>query len=294
MALDKGSGGKPRGAEALEKLLAGLGGGGQQTSISGLKGEVFMGTKKQQIRTRAYGDHTRTIKVPKTMSANDAYMQFFEWTEKKRKDFIAQGVLGGLLREGAGVMEASQVWKSMVSEAALYNAAGNNVTPWDIMSGYVKSSGGADAWVQQGVFEINTVTGERRYVGPGVYLGDGVAQQTDTRVDLTDPRTAQAIVTRAFQQAMGRNPQQGELSKFAAALTKAEKANPLTQTVTTTYNTETGQPISQNSVTSGGLTAEARAMIGENQAKKDPEYGAYQAATTYHDALMQAVYGSPE
>lgn len=288
MALDKSSGGGEPPEWVKDIVAAAEAGAGQQQSISGLQGNVYMGTKKQQVRARGYGDHTRTVRVPNTMSANDAYMQFFQWNDKKRKDFIAQGILGGLLNEGAGMMEASKVWKAMVGEAAMYNAAGTQISPWDIMSGYVKQSGGAGAWVRQGDFEINSVTGERRYVGPQFKT------TTDTRVDLTDPRTAQAIATQVFQRAMGRNPKQGELERFAAALAKAEKANPITSVVTTEFDTTTGEAIGQNTVTSGGMTAEARAMIGENQAKKDPEYGAFQAATTYQGALEALVFGSPE
>lgn len=295
MVMAGSKGGSPDPMKFFNQWMSGnMPSAGGSRNTSGLQGDVYMGTRDKQVRARGYGDHTRTVKVPKVVSADDAYKQFFKWGEKKRQDFIAQGILGGLLNEGAGVMEASRVWKTMVTEAAAYNDAGQQVSPWDIMSSYVKSSGGQNAWVQKGVFEINTQTGEQRYVGPGTYLGDGRAQQTDTRVDLTDPRTAQTIAMRAFQQAMGRNPNQGELTTFAAALAKAEKSNPISATTTTQYNMETGQVISQDSTTSGGLTAEARAMMGENQAKKDPEYGAYQAATTYQNALMQAVYGAPE
>lgn len=274
------------------------GGGGQQQSLSGLQGEVYMGsyrapsvssqTRKNIIEGGGTPPPRDFRKRDRIMTANEAYLQFFQWGRKKQQDFIAQATLSGLIQQGEGLLEASRAWKTLVTEAAIYNDAGQKISPWDIMSTYVSAHGGAGAWVLQGDFEVNTATGERRYVGPQFKT------TTDSRVDLTDPATAQAIATQVFQQAMGRNPGKGELEAFASALRKAEKAHPLVSTTTTEFDMTTGEAIGRDTTTSGGMTAEARAMIGQNQAKKDSEYGAYQAATTYYGALEQAVYGSPE
>ena len=159
----------------------------------------------------------------------------------------------------------------------------------------MKAAGGTgkDAWQSMGAFQVNIETGERRYVGPGTYLGGGKAIQTDTRVDLTDPDTAKAIATKLFQDLMQRDPQAGELGAFAAALGNAESNSPITQSTTTTYDMDTGQPISQDSVSSGGVTAEGKAYIGEQQIKGKKEYGATQAATYYQNAFDQLIFGSP-
>ncbi|CAL9369268.1 hypothetical protein [Streptomyces sp. enrichment culture] len=228
------------------------------------------------------------------VSTKQAEQEFYTWGDKKQKDFTAQGILSGLLKVGDGPMEAGALWKKLVKEASAYGAAGQKVSPIDLMASYVKASGGANAWVQRGVFEFNTQTGESRYVGPGTYLGNGRAQQTDTRVDLTDPDTARAVATKLFQDMMGRDPGQGELGSFASALHSAEEASPVVSTTTTEYNMETGQPIGSDTTQSGGLTSEARSYIAEQQIKSKKEYGAYQAATTYQNAFDALIFGSPE
>jgi hypothetical protein len=228
------------------------------------------------------------------MSIGEAEQEYYKWSSRQQKAFVDQGILSGLLKLGDGPMEGAALWKKLVKEAGQYGKAGKKVSPIDLMASYVKAHGGANAWKQAGVFEINTVTGERRYVGPGTYLGGGKAQQVDTRVDLTDPDTARAVATRLFQDMMGRDPGAGELGAFASALHQAEQANPVVSTTTTQYDLETGQPVSSSTQQSGGLTAEARAYIGEQQIKKKKEYGVFQAVTTYQNALESLVFGAPE
>ena len=228
------------------------------------------------------------------MSEDEATQDYFHWSRKRQFDFISQGILSGLLKLGDGPMEGSKLWKKLVKESAMYGAAGKKIQPWDIMASYVAASGGGSSWTQQGVWEVNTVTGERRYAGPGKYLGDGKSLQTDTRVDLTDPDTAKAVATKLFQDMMGRDPGAGELGTFATALHSAEANAPITQSTTTQYDMESGQQLSTSTTSSGGISAEGKQYLGEQQIKGKKEFGAFQAATTYQNALESLVFGGPE
>lgn len=300
---------KPGGNDlkALQQLLA-AGGGGSGTS----GGKVYMGpgpryTKGSSADPNARGTggmdkgsgqnvpRGRSIYGQKDLWATkaEAEQSFYTWSAKKQSDFVSAGVLAGLIKLGSGPMEGASLWKKLVDEAANYGAAGQKVTPFDLLATYAKASGGANAWKSMGVWQVNTVTGERKYVGPGTYLGNGRAQQTDTRVDLTDPDTAKAVATKLFQDMMGRDPGAGELTKFASALHTAEENNPVVATTTTQYNMDTGQPLSSSTTSSGGVSAEGKAYLGEQQIKGKKEYGAYQAATTYQNALESLVFGSP-
>lgn len=282
--------------KALESLA-----GGSQSSTGG--GRVYMG---ESVPKRPRGADSRTWKNIQELSRrddssvwlseDDALKDYYTWGLRKQSDFVAKGILSGMLKLGDGPMEGAALWKKLVKEASQYGAAGKKVSPIDLMASYVQASGGtgANAWRQAGVWEINVQTGERRYQGPGKYLGDGKAQQTDTRVDLTDPDTARAMATRLFQDMMGRDPGQGELGGFAAALHEAERNSPVVSTTTTEYDMETGQQLGSATQQSGGLTAEARSYIGEQKIKGTKEYGAFQAATTYQGALENLVFGSPE
>jgi hypothetical protein len=215
---------------------------------------------------------------------DDAAGAYFNWTQKARDDFRAKGLLSGLLTQGAGDLEAYSLWQSLVKQSGLYGAQGQAVSPLDILSGYVKgnSNGG---WIKQGDFEINPATGEKRYVGPKFKT------TTQTNVNLTDPATARAIAMKVFQDLLGRDPGQGEISAYANALSQSEVNNPSSTTTTTQFDSATGEAASSSSVTSGGMTADGQQLLAEDEIKKKKEYGATQAATTYMNALQNAVGG---
>lgn len=290
----------PSDADLLQQLLgaAGSGDGG---------GRVYMGEypslgvpkgASSQLR-KNITEQNRAAPGPKGsrwMTKAEAEGEFYTWNQKQQSDFVAQGILSGMLKLGDGPMEGAALWKKLVKEASNYGAAGKKVSPIDLMASYVRAAGGtgANAWVSRGAFQVNTQTGEMKFTGPGTYLGNGKAQQTDTRVDLTDPDTARAISTRLFQDLMGRDPGEGELSAFASALHEAEQNNPVVSTTTTQYDMETGQPLSSSTQQSGGLTSDAKAYMGEQKIKKSKEYGAFQAATTYQNAFENLVFGAPE
>lgn len=225
-----------------------------------------------------------TVATDKWMDTTTAENNYFTWNGKQRQDFIAKGLLSGLLTSGAGDLEAAQLWKTLVDQAASYGAKSQKISPLDILNGYVKgnSSGG---WVKSsdGQFETNPVTGEKRYIGPKFKT------TTQTNADLTDPATAQAIATQSFQSLLGRDPGQGELGAYAQALMQAEEQSPQIATTTTQYDTTTGEAADSSTVTTGGVTDSGRQQLAENEIKKGKEYGATQAATTYMNALQQAV-----
>ena len=284
--------------EALKPLMDLLGPNGGTAAGTG---KVYMGTlsglqgKNTAYLTPAAEARLSQQKRPKWISEEEAKAEFYSWTPKKRSDFLAQLVVAGLVPAGSGALEAEASWGKLVEATAPYGAADQQVSPYDLLSGYVKAAGGAgkDAWRNLGAFEINTVTGEKRYAGPGKYLGNGRAIQTDTRTDLTDPDTARSIATKLFQDLMGRDPQAGELSAFASALNAAEASNPITQSTVTTYDMGTGQALSSDTHSTGGLDASGKAHIGEQQIKKSKEYGVNQAVTTYQGAFESLIYGNP-
>lgn len=275
--------------QALQQFLAGLGNSSSSSSGTGL---VFMGmagglaNKNTSELSEAAQAQLAQRGTPKWWTEQDAENQYFNWTQKQRDDFRAKGLLSGLLTAGAGDLEAFNLWQNLVKQASLYGAQKQQVGPLDILAGYVKgnSSGG---WIKSadGQFETNPITGERRYIGPQFKT------TTQTQVNLTDPATAKAIATSVFQQLLGRDPGQGEISAYANALSQAEQQSPSSTTTITQYDPTTGEAIGTNSVSSGGVTSEAQQQMAEDQIKKGKEYGAKQAATTYMNALLSAVGG---
>lgn len=287
-SASSGAGLTPAQQKALDSIAASIGSG----SGSSGAGKVFMGfsagrTANSPFTSEAGQARQQTQpRTPSWWSVDGATGQYFNWSQKQRDDFRAKGLLSGLLTQGAGDLESYSLWQNLVNQAALYGAQGQQVGPLDILSGYVKgnSNGG---WIKQGDFEVNPVTGEKRYVGPKFKT------TTQTNLNLSDPATARAIATKVFQDLLGRDPGQGEIGSYATALSQSEMQNPSNTTTTTQFDPTTGEATDASSVTTGGMSDDARALLASDEAKKKPEYGAYQAATTYMHALDQAVYGGP-
>lgn len=271
--------------DQIQKLF-----GSAQTSGSGA-GKVYMGQlpglkgkNTSMLSERAQANLAARSGGPNWMSTADAENQFFKWNSKQRQDFIAKGLLSGLLTQGAGELEGAQLWTNLVAQAAKYGALGAHMSPLDILNGYVKdnSSGG---WIKSsdGQFETNPATGQKRYIGPKFKTA------TSTNANLTDPATARAVATSVFQSLLGRDPGSGEISAYAAALAASEQSNPAVTTTTQQYDTTTGEPTNSSSVTTGGMTDQGRQQLAEDEIKKTKEYGATQASTTYLNALESAV-----
>lgn len=219
-------------------------------------------------------------------SVTDAEAAYYNWTDKQRADFRAKALVAGLLKTGDGDIEAGGLWKNLVDQAANYGSQGKAVSPTDLLAGYVKANSGGTPWVKQGNFEINSITGEKRYIGPQFRT------TTATNINLTDPATARAVATSMFQQLLGRDPGQNEIQAYASALAQSEIQDPSKSTTTTQYDMTTGDPTNTSSVSTGGMTDAGRQQLAMDEIKKKPEYATTQAATTYANALEAAVKGS--
>lgn len=287
MSVAKDKGDTSKEDDALQSLIAALG-----TGTATGSGKVYMGS----VVTPSKGVQAPFTKVPgllertkpNWMTVDDATAEFYNWNNKKQDDFLAKLKVAGLVDDTAGAIEAGKIWGALVSESANYGAQNKQVSPFDLLSRYVKSSGGAWKKDSTGRFEVNSVTGEKRYIGPQF------STTTATRTDFTDPATARAIATSMFQDLMGRNPGKGEISAFATALSGSEADNPTTDVTTTQYDMTSGEAIGSNTTSSGGMSADAKAMLASDQVKGKKEYGAVQAATTYQNALDDLVYGAPQ
>lgn len=220
------------------------------------------------------------------MTKKEAETAYYTWTQAQRDSFRSKALVAGLLKFGDGDVEAGALWKNLADQASNYGAQDQAISPMDLLAGYVKANTNGSQWVRQGDFEVNQLTGEKRYVGPQFKT------TTASRIDLTDPATARAIATQLFQQLLGRDPGQGEISSYANALSQSEAQNPSVQTTTTQYDMKTGDATNTSTVAAGGLTADAQAQLAADQIKKKPEYATTQAVTTYQNAFDAAVYGS--
>ncbi len=300
--IDSGSGTGGGGEAAGAAKFANTSGGSSATA----GGQVYMGQQYQG----AYGPHGGSGSVAPDkgqaylMSKSDATNFFNNFSGKQLNDFISAGQLAGQLQDDAGFMEAQSLWKKLVNASASLTAAGRKVSPQDVLASYLGkgalgakgggrggSGGGQPLWQVQyrggRKFLVNSQTGEVKYEGPKF---ETTYQKT---IDMTDPTTAKAIATSVFQQLMHRDPGGGELGHFAGALHTAEQQSPVVTNTTTEYDMNTGEPVGQTSKSTGGFGADAKQYLAQQQIKKSKEYGAVQAATTYENALENAIFNNP-
>lgn len=279
--------------------------GGEEAGMQGYKaagggtaagtGKVYMGTTKP-VRAEGIGYYSEPIVATK----QEAYAVIDNYSGKQLRDFINAGIVAGKLQDDAGYIEAAAFWKKLVDASASLTAAGRKVSPTDVLSGYLgkgplatgqPGAAGESLWQTQyrggRKFLVNSQTGEVKYQGPRFETTYNKA------IDLTDPTTAKAIATTVFQQLMHRDPGKGEMAGFADALRNAEQQSPVVTNTTVEYDMNTGEAIGQSSTSSGGMGADAKQYLAEQRIKGTKEYGAVQAATTYSNALENAVFNNP-
>lgn len=275
---------------------------------------VFYGVQTRQGRGSGgrIGEVEAQTQAPLWLRPTDAVQDYYNWTPQMRADLRAKGIVSGQLPEMAGDLETAKWWGQLVEQAARYGAAGNQVSPFQLAKGYADaagfgmsdqerfkqqrgsfpagaifdSSGKYTRTYRDGQFVVDEISGTRTYVGPKFKT------DTSSRIDLTDPETARAITTSLFQQLVGRDPGEGELGSFAAALARAERAAPVQTTTTREFNS-LGEVVNESSTSSGGVTAAGKQQLLMEKLKATPEAGVHQAATTYMNATKNAIWGGP-
>lgn len=198
----------------------------------------------------------------KTGTVSSVSNEYFSWSQKTKDKFLTQLAMTGRDTSGLSDGQLSQLWGAYVGQASQYYAAGKSLTPWDIISKDMKAR-------QQ---YLNTPRTET---------------VTGSQVQLSTGADAHAIFLQAAQSLLGRDPTKSEIKTFQSTLNSYERANPATTTTTKQFlgDTQTGE----QSTTSGGVSADARNLLAMNDVKKDPEYGAYQAATNGMNWLMEMI-----
>ena len=113
--------------------------------------------------------------------------------------------------------------------------------------------------------------------------------RTDTTTQKFTRLDAESAADAAFQEALGEDASPKQIAALRKALNAYAKANPTVSTTDSTYDEDTGRELSSSTTTSGGITAAGAQTIAQNMARSAPQYAEVQAATTYWNALEQAL-----
>jgi hypothetical protein len=201
-----------------------------------------------------------------TKSVTDMSNEYYKWSDDQRQQFRSKLALidkGALTAPDSTI---AQAWGDYVQQSANYLAGGMTVTPLDILAKDISAKS-----------------------GPAASLA-GTKTQTTSDTSLTSRVDANAIFKSAAQSLLGRAPTADESAQFASLLNSQESANPTQATITTTTDS-LGNTTNTSRNTTGGVSSAAAQLLAQQEAEKNPEYGAYQAATTYMGALVNAVKG---
>lgn len=278
-----GSGGAAAAAQAA--LQAAQSGGGMAVQqLSPYQIPIRMGDYSRPTNRGQFDDNIHTSGPHTSQSAplynryslnddgiNQAMGAWYSFDDGQRSRIMKKMWFLGLLKDPSDFDGAYRVWGAAVDHASRFAATGREIDPQDVLD-----------------IMGNATQAEKDRQKARGYAG-GTFTQKSTSIDLTDPTTAKAFITAAFQQSMGRDPQDAEIRSMMTALSAQEKANPKVTTTTTKYD-DNGAPINSSSTSSGGLNAEAYVSA---QASADPEAGAHQAASQLFPVLMQALQAPP-
>lgn len=255
------------GADPIQQLIGAVpgagnifnGGGFNYSAASSPNDQVLVGFNGPG-RTAASSASYQTI--------SDLMKQAYgTWDSKQIGKMGAQFVAAGWLQPGdeSNFDKVSQAYQRVLEMTALMNKAGRYVTPQDVMNQY-----------------LGTTSQPTR---PSSY------SETTKSFDFTNPKSARALLKQSLQDRIGRDPTAAEQQSFMAALHQAERENPTVRTTKYKLDPATQQYQTTDTATEGGL--DPQAYLGDYaEGHNQKEFGAYQAATTYFNALMQAI-GAP-
>lgn len=218
---------------------------------------------------------------PVLKSAYEAAYDIYGWSASEKEAWGKRMFSNGMIADPYDWDGMVKAWSWAVDNAAAYQSQGKNITPWGFVSMYENER--ADAGLGLGA--------DTGYQGPRTQTS------TNTSVNLPSQSDAEATVQQLFKEQMGRDATDNELARYSSMLIGGYRDNPQTTTSTTTTTPSDFAPdgsvinsTSETTSTSTGAFNPSGMLTKKAQA--DPEYGAYQAATTYFNALMQAI-GAP-
>jgi hypothetical protein len=201
----------------------------------------------------------------------EAKNNFFAWSPAEQQAWANKMYRAGLINDPSNFKDAVAQWADAVDFAAgQYTYGKKRITPWDVM---------------QDRLGLSKLAGNGN--GPKTTVNRTTAPMVLTNGD------ADSMIVTIFQNGLGRDPTKGELSRYRSMLINQVNDNP--RTTTTKQTTDAAGEVTSSDISySGGVSENDLNMTLRNQQHADPEWGAYQAATTYMGALESLLGGSPD
>lgn len=229
------------------------------------KVEAQLGNDPSQQTTAGTGD--RKKKSDKTITRQQAVNLPLLWEEDQ-----VQSAMKQMREAGINVTtfdQLTQVWGSLVDRASsMYSLSKGKrkVTPWDVL-------------------ELS----KREAVSAGNFTNYESGTKTTTAKSVTeiDEGDSWQVLQSTLSQLLGRDPTDQELRDYTYRMNSLAAKNPaITETIT---RFKAGEAVGSDQSTTGGFDAGDMAQEAYEDAQDDPDYGAYQAASTYFNAALGAL-----
>ena len=195
---------------------------------------------------------------PKQVSLEEAQTMIYRDGVQKR--FVDLLLRNGIIARGDYTWDDIEGWwqKAVTGAANAYKHGGKKVTPYE--------------WLEL-------------WHGSGVAGGAAAEDRDQVQKDYTevDDLDARAAAEDTYSQLMGRAPKGRESDAVREMLNAYAKAHP---SITRSHTQKDGDVTRR---TSGGMSAAGAQQIVEDGVKAKPGYAEYQSATTYFNALQQAL-----
>lgn len=241
--------------DAFLKSNPGLLGGGFSSASS--EPMVFMGTTTPS-RGAAFHD---ILPSDSQLGLSEAKLDIYGWSEEEQAQWGKRLYNAGLIKDPNNWDAMVQAWQYAVGQAGSFYSKGKKITPWQVVD-LMSKGGGGDA-------------------------GPRTTHSTSTSTNMPARSDVEATVKSMFKNMMGRDPEEGELDRYVSQAMAGYKKNP--SVTNTTATTDANGNTNSNSTSSGGFNPQG---VLEDSIQGDPEWGAFQAATTYFNALQGAL-GAP-
>lgn len=266
MATENGAGmtigeyaNSPEGKAAMAAATAG--------SSSSQEALVYLGNTGRYVGS-TFESQDRLLPI------SQAEMEIYSWSDAERRQWGKRLYGAGLVNDPNDFDGQLKAWSYAVKQAAGFNNSSNpaykKLTPWGVI----------DLLEEQGAFD-QSLAERNKALQPTTSTSRSINA-------IPDRSDAEAAIKTLFSEQLGRDPEDGELDRYTSMMLSKMRADPGGTTTVSTSNPVTGQSTSKSTSTAG---FNPTSML-EDKVKGDPEWGAYQAATTYFNALQSAI-GAP-
>jgi hypothetical protein len=243
---------------------------GATASGSANAAEARMGSRRSVGSANALENSLTSAGSVRQMTEDQAILQFANILQDPDmvKSWAQIALEAGLITpdQTTDASALGRAWETAVGWALKFKEASGgsiDMTPFEAAQKVAQNTGSAEAAKQ--AYAAQHFTGDKTFVNESI---SDVEPDVSTLHDL-----------------LGRDPSEGELAAYRHGVSETARANPVKTTTTTSY--EDGQAVSQQAVSTGGFDKQQAEMDAARAAS--PEVAEFQAASTYYNALVQAL-----